>query len=295
MCDARRVTLAAFSVADDSADEGDTLYFRVELSRARESTTWVDYATVDGTATAGADYVPEEGTLVFNAGQRTKHVEVRVLDDSHDEGSETLTLVLSNPIEARIVRGEATGTIVNSDPLPKGWTARFGRTLAGHLVDALQARLETPPDSYVRLGGYRLDGAAGSEAVALGSDWAKRHDPWEETGPAASAGKEVTTRHLLTGSAFHLVSNENDPVQSPRLTAWGRAAAGGFDGQSDGVSLDGKVATAMLGFDGEWDHWVAGVASGSQQGRRLVRGRRVAGGPHRQQVDERPPLCGIPA
>lgn len=258
--------LAAFSVDDDSTNEGGTLYFRVELSSGRESTTWVDYATVDGSATAGADYQPEEGTLVFNAGQRTKHVEVRVLDDSHDEGSETLTLVLSNPIEARIVRGEATGTIVNSDPLPKGWTARFGRTIAGHLVDALQARLEAPPDSYVRLGGYRLDGAAGSEAVALGSDWAKRHDPWEETGPAAPAGKEVTTWHLLTGSAFHLVSNEYAPVQSPRLTAWGRAAAGGFDGQSGGVSLDGKVATAMLGFDGEWDHWVAGVVLAHSKG-----------------------------
>ena len=258
--------LAAFSVADDSANEGGTLYFRIHLSRARESATRVDYATVDGTATAGADYVPATGTLVFNAGQRTKHVEVTVLDDTHDEGSETLTLVLSNPMEARIEDSEATGTIVNSDPLPKAWMARFGRTVAGHLVDALQARLETPPDSYVRLGGYRLDGAAGVEGDGPGSAWTTRLAPLGKTGPPASAERQAATRRTLSGSAFHLVSNAGTPGDSPRLTAWGRAAASGFDGQSDGVSTDGRVATAMVGVDGAWKRWVTGVALAHSEG-----------------------------
>ena len=258
--------LAAFSVADDSAAEGGTLYFRIHLSRARESATRVDYATSDGTATAGADYVPATGTLVFNAGQRTKHVEVEVLDDAHDEGSETLTLVISNPMEARIEDGEATGTIVNNDPLPKAWMARFGRTVAGHLVDGLLGRLETPPDSYVRLGGYRLDGAAGVEAGGPGCAWTTRRDPWDETGPPASADRQAATTRLLSGNAFHLVSNVDDPAHSPRLTAWGRAAASGFDGQSDAVSTDGRVATAMVGVDGAWKHWVTGVALAHSEG-----------------------------
>ena len=227
--------LAAFSVADDSADEGGTLYFRVELSPTRESTTRVDYTTMDGTATAGADYVPASGTLVFNAGQRTKHVEVTVLDDAHDEGSETLKLVLSNPIEARLEIGEATGIITNSDPLPKAWMAHFGRTIAGHLVDALQARFETPPDSYVRLGGYQLDRTAGLEPVASSSAWAEGRGQRSESEPESSAGRDVTTRQLLSASAFHLVSNEGGPAYSPRLTTWGRVAASGFDGQTDSV------------------------------------------------------------
>ncbi|MDE2902268.1 MAG: hypothetical protein OXP73_04500, partial [Chloroflexota bacterium] len=258
--------LAAFSVADDSANEGGTLYFRIELSRARQSATRVDYATVDGTATAGADYVPAASTLVFNPGQRTKHVEVTVLDDTHDEGSETLTLVLSNPMEARIEDGEATGTIVNSDPLPKAWMARFGRTVAGHLVDGLLARLETPPDSYVRLAGYRLDGASGVDAGGSGSAWPTGRDPWSEPGPPASGERQAATRGTLSGSAFHLVSNTDAPAQSARLTAWGRAAASGFDGQSDGVSTDGRVATAMVGVDGAWKHWLTGVALAHSEG-----------------------------
>ena len=117
--------LAAFSVADDSATEGGILYFHITLSRARESATRVDYTTSDGTARAGADYTPTSGTLTFYSGERTRTVTVTVLDDAHDDNGETLTLTLSNPIEARIEDGEATGTIVNSDPLPKAWMARF--------------------------------------------------------------------------------------------------------------------------------------------------------------------------
>ena len=130
---------ARFSVADAAADEGGILFFRVTLSRTRESATQVDYATSDGTARAGADYTAASGTLVFYPGDQTKMVTVTVLDDAHDDGGETLTLTLSNPVEARIEDGTATGTIVNSDPLPKAWMARFGRTVAGHPVDALEA------------------------------------------------------------------------------------------------------------------------------------------------------------
>ena len=57
--------------------------------------------------------------------------------DSHDEDSETLTLTLTNPSPSEYVRiadGTATGTIENSDPLPKAWIARFGRTVAEQVM-----------------------------------------------------------------------------------------------------------------------------------------------------------------
>ena len=44
------------------------------------------YATSDGTATAGADYVAASGAVRFGPGQRSRTVSVRVLDDAHDEG-----------------------------------------------------------------------------------------------------------------------------------------------------------------------------------------------------------------
>ena len=270
--------LAGLSVADDSANEGGNLYFQVTLSRARESATRVDYATSDGTAMAGADYVPATGTLFFYAGELTKTVAVTVLDDSHDDNGETLTLTLSNPVEARIEDGEATGTIVNSDPLPKAWMARFGRAVAGHLVDALQARLDTPPDSYARLGGYRLDGGADLDAVTLDSPLTPGRDPWNEVEPAAAAGRDVTAGQLLSGTSFHLVSNADDAVPYTRLTTWGRVAVSGFDGQADNVSLEGTATTAMLGVDGAWRRWLTGLALAYSEGDGSFGAAEAAGG-----------------
>ena len=85
-------------VADAAVREGPQaqLQFDVSLDRAAAVTVTVDYATSDDTATAGADYTATSGTLSFAAGETAKTVLVPVLDDAHDEGTETLTLTLSN-------------------------------------------------------------------------------------------------------------------------------------------------------------------------------------------------------
>ena len=138
---------ASFSVADASVQEGPNaaLDFVVTLSRARHEATTVDYATSDGTATAGSDYTADSGTLSFNAGETEKTVSVEVLDDAHDEGSETMTFTLSNPVPAATAKlgdATATGTINNSDPMPQAWIARFGRTVAEQVVDAVESRMQ---------------------------------------------------------------------------------------------------------------------------------------------------------
>ena len=120
----------------------------------------------------------------------------------------------------------------------------------------------------MRLAGYRLDGAAGLEDAGLNSSWALQQDPWSENDNDASesAERQVTMRQLLRDTAFHLVSNENDAVPSPGLTAWGRVAVSRFNGQSDDVSTHGQVSTAMLGVDSVWNHWVTGVALAHSEG-----------------------------
>ena len=45
-----------------------------------------------------------------------------------------------------------------------------------------------------------------------------------------------------------------------RWTAWGRAAASRFDGEADGLILDGDVTTLTLGADAAWSRWLGGVA-----------------------------------
>ena len=61
----------SLSIADARVDEAAdaTLEFTVSLSRAASETVTVDWATVDGTATAGSDYTANSGTLTLRAGR----------------------------------------------------------------------------------------------------------------------------------------------------------------------------------------------------------------------------------
>ena len=256
---------AAMSVSDARAEEGrdQTLDFTVSLSRAAGTVVTVDYATSDGTATAASDYTATSGTLTFAAGETEKTVSVALLDDAIDEGEETLTLTLSNPSGAYIEDGEATGTIENSDPLPVAWTARFGRAVASHLVDALEVRLEGASGSWVQLGGHRLGG--GMDVQEAVSGLAPRPSLWEEAA-LDPGGQSMTLKELLMSSAFHLVSNREERSMGPRLSAWGRVAASGFDGQEGRLSLNGTVTTATLGVDGVWKRWLTGLALAYSEG-----------------------------
>ena len=60
----------ALLVRDAAAREaGGTLKFAIELARASQSPVTVDYATADGTATAGEDYTAKRGTVTFAPGR----------------------------------------------------------------------------------------------------------------------------------------------------------------------------------------------------------------------------------
>ena len=257
----------ALSVADAEAREGqDTaIAFAVTLSRPASGTVTVDYATSDGTAAAGEDYTATSGTLTFANGESSKTISVPLLDDAVDEGEETFTLTLSNPIRARIVDGTATGKIINSDHMPRAWTSRFGRTVAVHVVDAVQARLDGASESFLQFGGQRLGGPPPDEE-ALAQRLAPELSLWQEAEVAGPAGQTVTFRELLLGSAFHLASDPGPKPGGPRLSAWGRVAASRFDGTEGKLSLDGAVTTATLGVDGVWKRWLTGLLLAYSEG-----------------------------
>ena len=276
----------AVSVADARAEEGadETIDFAVSLSRAGSGTVAVAYATADGTATAGEDYTARKGELTFDPGETEKTVSVPVLDDAIDEGEETFTLRLTNASGARIADGEATGTIENSDPLQKMWLSRFGRTVAGQVVDAVTGRLSGPTGgSQVTLGGQSIDlsalsagsaDARRSLAGALGAAedddplagpgaWeAARAGSWDDPETGATV-RSLTGRELLLGSSFHLAAGGGE-AGGPGYAAWGRVAVGGFDAEAPAengdVRLDGEVTTGVLGADAQWERWLAGVA-----------------------------------
>ena len=287
---------AALAVADAQAREGEdeTIDFAVTLSRAASGPVTVAYATADGSATAGSDYTAVSGTLTFAAGETGKTVSVPVLDDAIDEGEETLTLRLSNASGARIATATATGTIVNSDPLQMMWLSRFGRTVAGQVVDAVTGRLSGPPGgSRVTLGGRSIDLLARSAgtgdarrtlAGALGAQRTAEDDEtlagpgawppaqagsWEDPEAGHGSARGMTGRELLLGSSFHLAPGGGE-AGGPALAAWGRVAVGGFDAQAPAdngtVRLDGEVTTGILGADAAWERWLAGVAVSVSEG-----------------------------
>jgi hypothetical protein len=108
-----------FSIANVAAKEGDKgttgLSLRVSLSRASTQTTTVDYATANGTASAGSDYAAASGTLTFASGEVSKTIAVSVAGDTRVERNETFVVRLSNPQHAGLAAAQATATIENDD------------------------------------------------------------------------------------------------------------------------------------------------------------------------------------
>ncbi|MYI68117.1 MAG: hypothetical protein F4103_04975, partial [Boseongicola sp. SB0673_bin_14] len=264
----------ALSVADARANEStDTaVAFEVSLDRpfagAGHRVT-VDYATADGTAVAGEDYTAVSGTLTFTAGERRKTVSVPIHDDAVDEGEETFTLRLSNLAGARAGDLEATGTIVNDDPMPAAWLARFGRTVAEQGVEAVRSRLDADrtPGFRGRIAGEALPDGTGKETVEVADggtgDGSLTFPEFTEgeglaflalLAPATeddgerdrAESRSMTAEDAMLGTAFE-ITRETDGGLS--LGLWGRVARSAFSGQEGDLALDGDVTSAMLGTD----------------------------------------------
>ena len=109
------------SVDDVIVTEGldDTASFTVSLSLASLQTVSVQYETLDGTATASADFVPKAlTTLSFDPGETSKPVIVDIHDDALDEDDETLFVLLSGATHAAIDDAQGQGSILDNDPEP---------------------------------------------------------------------------------------------------------------------------------------------------------------------------------
>ena len=108
------------SARESGRGYANTMSFYVSLHRAKDDRTYtVDYATADGTATAGSDYTAQSGTFTFAPGDKSwKLVNVPILDDSIDDSGEHFLLVLSNPTGGAQLHHSAhtvRGTILNDD------------------------------------------------------------------------------------------------------------------------------------------------------------------------------------
>ncbi len=113
----------SISIDDVSVVEGDAgrtvAGFTVMLSQPTEATVSVDFATLDGSATAAdGDFLPNQGTLTFAPGDTALPLAVEVIGDTRVEPDETFSVELTNPQGATIADAQGAGTILNDDQQP---------------------------------------------------------------------------------------------------------------------------------------------------------------------------------
>ena len=221
-------TAPALSVGDSTAKEGarfPVMAFTVRLSSPAQGPVRVYVSTRPSapvSARPGQDYAPGSSDLTFRAGETEKQVWILIYDDSHDEGAETFEVVLSQAKGATIGDGVAVGTIVNDDPMPAAWLARFGRTVAEQALDGIAHRMAAPRTAGMQgtLAGRALD----FDAPAGGAP-----GTWSGAGPGA--GDAANGAPTLAGTgALALAGVAQASGGSP-----GRDGHGGID---DGFGHD---------------------------------------------------------
>ncbi len=159
--------------------EGREAVFRVTLNPASNHVVAVTYATMDGTAVAGADYTATSGTLRFEPRETTKTIRVPTLQDTATEPSETFTVELSNPTGTTLSNATAVGTI-RADASP-GLRITDAAPVAEGSEAVFRVTLTPLNDQPVTVSYSTVDGTA-----VAGSDYAAtsgtlRFEPGEST------------------------------------------------------------------------------------------------------------------
>ena len=127
-----------FSATGYSVNENaGTALITITRTGGSEGTVTVNYATSNGTATAGSDYTSASGTLTFLDGETSKTFTVPVTDDTTQETLETVNLTLSAPTGGATLGTPASAvlTIVDND----------GFTISGRIADGSNAALADIP------------------------------------------------------------------------------------------------------------------------------------------------------
>ena len=212
--------LPTLSVADGAGREGAVMEFVVSLTGSSSNPVTVDYATADGTAAAGEDYVARSGTLTFAPGGAAMRIPVTLLADGVDEPEETFVLQLRSPSNATLAVGDGTGTIEDVDELPsvsvaggegvEGGQVEFVVTLAGF---DQPSRVSGVRDRK-RIGAFRHRLRAGTGCA---DDRAWR-DASNDTGSVGErhggrTGRDVFSRAIVGPKrrSCGVVSKRNDP------------------------------------------------------------------------------------
>ena len=153
------------SLNDVSVSEGDSgtanLVFTATLSRPLTEGVTVLYATADGTATAGSDYLAARGVLTFLPGTTSQPITLAVNGDTVVEPDETFFVNLSDAVNAAIADGQGQATIVDEDAVA---TLSVGDSTAteGDRIAVFIVSLSAPVAETVEVGYHTVAGTATS-------------------------------------------------------------------------------------------------------------------------------------
>ena len=164
--------LPSISVSDASQFEGDggtkDATFNVTLSNPSYQSITADWTTNDGTASAGADYIADTGSVTFGPGETTKPVVVKVRGDALNEFDETFTVDLSNPVQATVADAQGAGRIIDDDgPVAVSvGDASAAEGNSGTMTLDLSLSLDAPSGKTLSVDWFTNDGTA-----TAGSDY----------------------------------------------------------------------------------------------------------------------------
>ncbi|MCY3953016.1 MAG: hypothetical protein OXG69_10810, partial [bacterium] len=291
------------TIHDQTVREGEMFEFLVELSAAPPHEVRAGWHTEPGSAKAGLDFEFASGALTFPPGTTRRTVTVFTIDDLHDEDPETFEVVLRNAQGAAIGRGTATGTIVNDDPMPAAWLARFGRTVAEQALDGIAGRMAAPrtPGAQGTVAGQALNltpdsgnaanGAAAAAdaattpaldrqaALAL-AEVAQGFGANADSGPGSGPGQAFGPAGF--GAATHGFGEAPSHPQSQTMTAREAllgssfTATGAKDGSGGSLALWGRAAQSS--FDGrEGTFSLDGETTTAMLGADYARGKWLVG------------------
>ena len=109
------VSVGDVTVTEGGPGAGATATVTLTLSQAATTATSVAWTTVNGTGTAGADYIASSGIATFAAGSTTAQITVSVVGDSVSELDELFSIALLGTTKLNLGRDAATVTILNDD------------------------------------------------------------------------------------------------------------------------------------------------------------------------------------
>ncbi len=248
------------SIADATTHEGrGDLEFAVTLNRPAPEPVSVLATFVSGTATRGQDFRGTGSAVGFGEGERLKWITVMVDDDLIDEGTETMTVELhsANPEGVMIARAAATGRIINSDPMPKAWLARFGRAVAEQSLEGITARIEAvrgadrTPGFRGMIAGQPVGGGSAEDEAEDEDGIPAPTDPWTRQAPRFGGAAGIASRSAgfggAGGIASHFAGFGGSAGAAPRSAGFGSsgtppggrsgmgmsAGSGGYGGEQD--------------------------------------------------------------